>query len=75
MPDQSSPYRSRKLWFSILCLITLVGTWILSGFVTSLAPTYTILVGGILGIGGLYLGGNVAHAWVQKNQGQNSSGQ
>lgn len=57
-------FLSRKLLitmvgFGIICL-----TWVATAFWPALDPQYGTLVGGIIGLAGLYMTGNVANSIV-----------
>jgi hypothetical protein len=56
--------KSRKLWFSVFAITTLFIGALLAGKFPPFAALYGDLVGGIVGIAGLYLTGNIAQKWV-----------
>jgi divalent metal cation (Fe/Co/Zn/Cd) transporter len=53
-------YKSRKLWFSAFAIVAIFGGWIGAGLMPSLVPMFATFVGGVLGVAGLFLTGNVA---------------
>ena len=68
LPNQTSPVdkgvRSRKFILTIISVAILIGMTILCGLVKALQPMFATFVGGLLGILGLYFGGNVAHRYA-----------
>lgn len=56
--------RSRKFILTIVCIVLLIGMTILCGLVKVLQPMFATFVGGLLGILGLYFGGNVANKYA-----------
>jgi hypothetical protein len=56
--------KSRKFLLTILSLAILIGMTILCAKVAAMAALYPTFVGGLLGILGLYFGGNVAHRYA-----------
>lgn len=56
--------KSRKFILTILSLAILIGMTILAAGNAAMAPLFPTFVGGLLGILGLYFGGNVAHRYA-----------
>lgn len=61
-----------KFFFGAVSAVLIIGAWILTAFVTSLAPTLTTVVGGLTGVYALFVGGHVTNRWVE---GRAASGQ
>lgn len=59
-------YASRKFWLTVLAMALIVGCFISTAWLTSLAVQLTVAIGGILGALGLYVGANVSADWVHK---------
>lgn len=63
---QHSGWKSRKLWFSVFCVLMIAVCAIAAMHVES--PTvhliFEVSVGGIVAVAGLFLTGNVAGKWV-----------
>lgn len=51
--------RSRKLWFAAATSAGIAGLAVLAGTHPTIAPLYETAVGGLLGVLGVYTGGNV----------------
>lgn len=56
--------KSRKLWFSIFAITVIFVGALLAAKWGSIAPLYSTMVGGVLGVVGAYLTGNVAQKLV-----------
>jgi hypothetical protein len=57
-------WKSRKLGFSFFCVMVLAGVAMAAAHFPAIAGVYTVFVGGVTGIAGLYLGANVAELHV-----------
>ncbi len=55
---------SRKLWLVVGACLLLTGCWLMTGWVVPLQPTLDTIVGGVMGLVGLYLTGNVSSRWI-----------
>jgi hypothetical protein len=56
--------KSRKFLLTLLAMALIVICGVLSGWLTGLAATLSIVVGGILGALGIYAGANVSTKWA-----------
>lgn len=56
--------KSRKLWFAAGVGLAMIGSWLCTGYLVTLQPTFDTLVGGLLAIAGLFMAGNVSSKWV-----------
>lgn len=57
-------FKSRKLWFGILCLVLLTVVVCLGVHYSVIAGLYAEYVGGVLGVYGVYAGVNVASRYT-----------
>jgi hypothetical protein len=74
-----SGWKSRKLWFSVFCVLVIAAVAIVA--IRTESPTvhlvFEVTVGGVVAIAGLFLAGNVTGKWVSvkgqatTNQGPN----
>lgn len=58
-------YASRKLWFGIgtstvICLLAILGAWILP----ELLPQLPTVIGGLIGVLGIFVGGNLGSKFL-----------
>lgn len=56
--------KSRKLWFSVFSITIIFVGGVLAAHWAAVAAIYSTMVGGILGVVGAYLTGNIAQKWV-----------
>lgn len=56
--------KSRKLWFSIFAIAVIFVGAILAAHWAAMISVYSTMVGGVLGVVGAYLTGNVAQKWI-----------
>lgn len=57
-------FKSRKVVFAFVSLALIFGGWILTAPLPALAASYTTLVGAIMGVLGLFIGGQLGHQFV-----------
>lgn len=57
-------WRSRKLWFSVFAICMIYKGAALALTSKAFEPIYSTMVGGMVGIAGMFLVGNVSSKWV-----------
>lgn len=62
--EKSSPWKSRKLWFSVFAIGTMYHAAIKATTETSFRTIYETFTGGVVAIAGLFLAGNITSKWV-----------
>jgi xanthine/uracil permease len=62
---KTTSWKSRKLGFSVICVVVLASVAVVAAIFPAIAGVYPALVGGITGVAGLYLAGNIAEQHVE----------